>query len=325
MRKEARAFVEEAAQCPRIGSEPLPEDAMADDALAHLAHLYQVADRISMEAAITYRCVLAIIAVASTLLTLAFLLYDEAEMWPMIMVVGFMLACEVMATRFAARSRCHERYVKMRVLAECLRVEGYVHYAGCATRVSELLPWSLRHDVGWLYDILRSWEESAPAPEVARDVRTCWIEGQRAYHANAIAHASHRFELSQRVVRAAVAASVALYIFTLLFELACGGWAMPVLVRVADIGLWRAGLKIVLGTASAATIFVGGYVDKLSLGRVLDDHCKMEQLYHTALDRAEYECEEQRGTFLLDLAREELAENANWFAYQQANEAELTL
>lgn len=112
-----------------------------------------------MDAARHYRRSLAAIAVASTVLTIAFLLYDEAEAWGLILVVGLMIVCEGLLALHAKRSRCHKRYVQLRVLAECLRVEAYLHYGGCAARASEILPWSLRHDLGWIEDVLVLWEK----------------------------------------------------------------------------------------------------------------------------------------------------------------------
>lgn len=320
---EAQTFWDAAIRRQRVGADPLVEEAMSDESLERLARLYQAADADSLESASIYRRTLAIIALASTALTVAFLLYDEAEAWVLIFVVGLMLVCELVAMRRARRLRCHERYVQLRVLAECLRVEAYLHYGGCPTRASEILPWSLRQDLGWVEQVLQAWEQGAPAPTDAHNVRQCWVEGQRRYHERAIASAADRYAKSQQLVHVAMVASGLLYVFTLLFELACGGWAMPVVVPVANLDLWRAALKILLGTASAMTIFVNGYFDKLSFGRVLEDHRKMAELYAQASERLQREG--QTADALVALAREELVENSNWYAYQQGNAPEMSL
>lgn len=323
MRREALEFLLLAEGTDAGRAQLFDDQAMQDEGLAQLVKLYQVADTLSVDAANTYRRALGAMVVVSTIITVAFLLYDEAEIWGLILVVGLMLLCGELISRFALRSCCHERYVKMRVLAECLRVEAYMHYAGCQTRVAEILPWSMKQDLDWVEDVLLEWEGRNPLPPDSHDVRECWLEGQRSYHAQAIASAAQRYAASQRVVRGAARVSAVIYVLTLLFELVCGGWAMPVLVPVADLEFWRAALKITLGTVSASTVFVGGYFQKLSLGRVLDDHRKMERLYAEALGRMSRKG--QTCDFLCGLAREELMENGNWYAFQKDSELELIL
>lgn len=352
----AQAFLDDARSRERTGTDPLPPDAERDGKLMEVAKLYQVADAESMAAAATYRRLLAAIALSSTALTVAFLLYDEAEAWYLILVVGVMLVVELVATKLATRSRCHERYVEMRVAAECLRVEAFLRYGGCGQGAKELLPWSIRHDIGWIEDVLDSlepplagephhthdrWAErqraeneddvggaaldslEAPRPKAPHDVRDCWIEGQRSYHEGAISSAAERCVVSRRVVHTSIVLSALLYTFTLGFELCCGGWAMPALMTIAHLERWRAALKICLGSVSAATIFVANYYDKLALDRTLADHQKMATLYELASARIEQEG--QTEGLLRHLAREELAENATWCAYQQANDPEIVL
>lgn len=321
VRPEARAFLDDAGSRGRAGTDPLPPDAECDGALMEVAKLYQVADAESMAAAATYRRLLAAIALSSTALTVAFLLYDEAEAWYLILVVGVMLVIELVATKLATRSRCHERYVEMRVAAECLRVEAFLRYGGCEKGAKELLPWSIRHDLGWIEDVLDSLDP--PHAGAPHDVRNCWIEGQRAYHEGAISSATERCAASRHVVHASIVLSALLYAFTLGFELCCGGWAMPALMTLAHLERWRAALKICLGSVSAATIFVANYYDKLALDRTLADHQKMAILYELASARIEQEGQTEE--LLRHLAREELAENATWCAYQQANDPEIVL
>ena len=80
---------------------------------------------------------------------------------------------------------------------------------------------------------------------------------------------------------------------------------------------YRTALKILLGVISAATLFIGNYYGRLSLGRKKADHEKMARFYQKMSEQLQ-----RRGQIdpLLELiAREELIENGNWCSYQRDN------
>ena len=82
-------------------------------------------------------------------------------------------------------------------------------------------------------------------------------------------------------------------------------------------------MKLVLGSISAATLFISNYYGKLSLSRGVEDHVKMAAFYQKILDRLFIYGQDE--SLLLLLAREELIENGNWCSYQRDNAPDFTL
>lgn len=301
----------------------LPDDASADPTLSELDALYTAADSLSVEAALLHRRTLALLAWAGTILTLAFLLYDEASLLWMIMVVGAMLLAEGYLERRAVSSDNHGRYVEYRALAECLRVQAYLRYAGTSISVSSLLSFTQKDEMPWVANVMEELSSKATPPQAAHDIRFSWLEGQRNYHEQAGRKSALQLARSEQIVRSATAASIILYLFALGFELACGGWLLPPIIQTAHLSAWRAGLKIALGSMSAASLFVSGYYDNLSVPRVYADHQRLERFYAQMEDRIAKEG--QTDALLVEIAREELMENANWCSYQQDDAPNLTL
>ena len=300
----------------------LPEDAFADPVLARMEGLGRAAGKLSMSYAEIYRRVLALLAVASALLTLAFLMYDEAQAVWMILVCGFMLLGAWFCQRYASRSDCHRRYLEFRALAECLRVQSFLRYAGSGVRAAELLSWTQQEETAWILDALCVMEIGEP-PRAVHDIRVCWAEDQRQYHRSAGERSNRSLDRSERIVRFAMILSVALYLAAVLFELLCGGLIFRPSVTVADVEPVRTLLKLLLGSISAVTLFVANYYGRLSLPRILSDHRKMERFYAAISERLLRDGQSEE--LLEVLAREELIENGNWSSYQRDNKPEFGL
>ena len=300
----------------------LPAEAVADPLLERMEKLSLTAGRLSTSYAKKYRLVLALLAVAGALLTFAFLMYDEAQLFWMILVCGFMLLAAWAFYRYAARSDCHRRYLEYRALAECLRVQTYLRYAGSALQAAGLLSWSQQEETAWITAALYALT-AGENPKERQDIRSCWVEEQRLYHREAGKLSKRRITASESIVRAALVLSITLYVAALLFELLCGGLIFHPLIRITDVELYRTLLKIVLGTISAITLFTANYYGRLSLSRTRSDHEKMERFYGKMsallLQRG------QTDELLSVLAREELIENGNWVSYQRDNKPEFSL
>lgn len=298
---------------------PAPTD---DPVTARLDRLYGLADEISLRYQTRYRRILAILALCGTLLTLSFLLYDEASLHAMIFVTGLMLLLMVLCQRFARGADCHKRYLENRVLAESLRTQAFLRYAGSAAEVSTLLPLIQQTETAWVLCALCACA-IGDAPKGSHDIRADWVEAQRAYHERASQKAARKADGSDRFVRIALIGSAALYIVALLFELLFGGFRLLPGEPLENAEFWRSVLKILLGTLSAGTLFIAGYYGKQSLARKRADHVRMagfyarmgEQLARTG----------QTEATLRHLAREELIENGNWYAYQSDNTPDISL
>ena len=314
-------FNRQAARCPDSGG-LLPPDRGEDPVLDRLEGVEAAADRLSLENAKKYRRVMALLAAAGTLVTLAFLLYDEAEAIWMILVCGAMLLFSWGCTRRARRTDCHRRFIEYRALAECLRVQLLLRYGGSGISAGELLTWTQQEETAWIMDALFALE-MGEKPRVRRSILECWVEDQRSYHEKAGEKAAGQTRASGRVVSAALCLSVTLYCAAVAFELLWGGMLFPPVLRGVSVELCRTVLKIVMGGISAATLFVSSYYGRLSLPRVLSDHRKMERFYaHMA---RQLRLQGQTEELLRVLAREELTENGNWYSYQSDNTPDLNL
>lgn len=304
------------------GNSRLPSGYDSDPALKKMEAISRAAGKLSRQSARRYRRVLALLAVVSALLTFAFLMYDEAQAIWMILVCGVMLLAAWACQRYAIRSDCHCHYIEYRALAECLRVQTYLRYAGSRLQASELLSWTQQEETAWVLDGLCALTIGG-APEEVHDIRACWVEAQREYHRKASESAEKKFSTSDRTVRFALYLSVGLYLLGVVYELLCGGLIFRPSVSVADLELWRTVLKILMGTISAMTLFVANYYGRLSLPRTLSDHRKMERFYSKMSEQLE-----QRGQteeLLTVLAREELIENGNWISFQRDNRPDISL
>ena len=300
----------------------LPENPENDPVLSHIELVGRASGKLSLRSAKRYRRVLAFLAAAGALLTFAFLMYDEAEATWMILICGVMLAFAWGCQRYASRSDCHRRYIEYRVLAECMRVQTYLRYAGSRINAAELLSWTQQEETSWVQAALYALTIGNP-PESEHAIRACWVDEQRDYHKDAAGRSARDLHVSERTVYAALLLSIALYLGAVIFELLCGGLVLKPSIQVSDVELYRTVLKIVLGTISVVTLFVANYYGKLSLSRTLSDHRKMERFYSKMSSLIE--TFGQTEELLTTLAREELIENGNWCSYLRDNSPDFSL
>ena len=299
----------------------LPDEGRSDPLLGRMEGIYRRADQLSLQYARIYRRILICLAVVSTLITASFLLYDEANMHWLILVCGFALLLAWFLQRYARRSNCHRRYLEYRVLAESLRAQAFLRYAGVGREAVTLLPWSQQAETPWIamaMTVLGVGE----GPREAHDIRTCWAEDQLRYHEKAQKKGQVKLRGSGRVVGAALLVSIVLYLAALVFELLFGG-VLPHFPAILDAESYRTLLKLVLGSISAATLFISNYYGKLSLSRGVEDHEKMAIFYRRITERLDA-CGQDESLLLL-LGREELIENGNWCSYQRDNTPDFSL
>ncbi|MBQ1631419.1 MAG: hypothetical protein II049_01195 [Clostridia bacterium] len=310
-----------AVGAPSSSSPLLPQDREPDAKLDRMEALYAEADALSIRFATQYRRILAALAVISTVITVAFLLYDEADLHWMILLCGLMLLAAWLVQRRGSRIACHRRYLEYRTLAESLRVQAFLRYAGSRIRVADILPWSELEDAAWIAAALRI-IPICGKPYGAHSVRKPWVEDQIAYHLRAGRKSERARAGSERIVGIALFVSIALYLLVLLFELVWGD-LLPASLRIANADLYRMLSKLLLGGISAATLFISNYYGRLSLSRAASDHRKMAQFYTAILSRIDRSGETE--DLLLLLAREELIENGNWCSYRRDNAADFNL
>ena len=123
-------------------------------------------------------------------------------------------------------------------------------------------------------------------------------------------------------MRTALWISILLYLSALLFEILCGLFGKGILPPF-DADPYRTLLKILLGSVSAAALFISNYYGKLSLSRKHSDHEKMERFFRHMEERLKRQGQSE--ALLLVLAREELSENGNWCSYQRDNTPDFSI
>ncbi len=307
-------------EMPQAGEPLLPEDEEKDSVLRRLEALYATADGLSMRFARQYRKALASLALAGTILMFAFLLYDEGSMIPMILICGAALLFAYRCHRTAQKTDCHRKYIEYRELAETVRVQAYLRYAGSRLEVQRLMNWSQQQEAAWILSSICAVNGEEP-PEKKRDILKCWVEEQREYHRKAGKKTTGQMAKNDRILGITVKINILLYIAAVIYELAFGGLAIRPLLHLSDPESGRILLKIILGTLSAGTLFMANYYGKMSLRRVTADHEKMEKFFEKAADQLIRRGQNEQ--ILETLAREELAENGNWCSYQRDNAPEL--
>ena len=309
-----------AAEMTEAGKQMLPEADESDTALRYLEALYNAADGLSLRFLQQFRKALACLALAGTVLTFAFLLYDEGSMVPMILICGAALLYAFHCYRQTTRSECHRKYIEYRALAETVRVQMYLRYAGSRLEVQRLMNWSQQQETAWILCTICA-VNGVPQPEKQRDILGCWVEGQRTYHREAGKKKAGQMAKNDRILGTAMKISILVYAATLIYEFVFGGLIIRPLLPLSDPESGRTLIKIVLGTLSAGTLFMANYYGKMSLRRVTTDHGKMEKFFEKAADQL-IRCG-QKEHILEALAREELAENGNWCSYERDNAPEL--
>lgn len=288
---------------------------ITDPALKAIDELYGAADTLSIRNAVKHQRILLALSIIGTLITMGFLLYDEAELH------GLILACTVMILflfyirRKAHTLDCHRKYIEYRVLAETLRVQFFLSVAGVQKQVVDILPWFIRQGLPWIEDVLKSLPEMSSHER--NPIINFWILDQRAYHNGALAKAENKKNRDNRTTRVVIAITIIAYLITLFFEL----FIFTQNPGNVDVNAIRAILKIIVGTMSAVTLFTSSYYGKLSLTYTINDHKRMIALY----DNAEREIARKGETeeILVDLAREFLIENSTWYSYQTKNKPDL--
>ena len=292
-----------------------------NDMIRRIEAVYDAADTLSSRNAERFRMTLAAVSAVATMLTMAFLLYDEMSLHWMILTCCAMLLALFLINFLSDRISSHRKYTEYRLLAEGMRVQAGLYHAGTETEVREMMPETWQMNVPWtIYAITAVGTGKKPSEK--HPVGENWIADQLRYHEQALDRTRNTRKRNDRIMHIAVALTVFSYIAGLVFEIAWGGLfsGQPLLLPdVLEEG--RTWLKIVMGPLSAMTIFAGNYYGKLSLEETENNHLRMISLFSTVKETAAREGESPE--LLYRLAREELNENANWYAYRSVNKPDL--
>ena len=86
--------------------------------LTTIDELFGAADVLSIQNANKHRAFLLTLSVLGSLLTFAFLLYDEVEIYGLILVCGVLVLCLYAIYRVSDKTQSHRKYLQYRVLAK---------------------------------------------------------------------------------------------------------------------------------------------------------------------------------------------------------------
>ncbi len=298
-----------------------------------LENLYNISDELSIRGSKAYRISIAMIAVMATLLTMSFLLYDEANMHYLIIMCGVMIFGVYAVNAADGRYGFHRKYLQYRLLAEGLRVQIGLSKAGIDARAFEMMPWSIQTDIPWIVRALAAVSigeipagtcdkalltGKAAASERSTSSILGWISGQKAYHEAVVRSASRKAIRNDRIVKVAIGISIFVYAAALGFEIFVAGlFTGNSLLNPDDAEFVRTVVKIATGSLSALSLFAGSYYGKLSLEERSNDSRRMAALYAEALESEAAGMD--AGRLCRTLAREELGENGRWLAYKSIN------
>lgn len=300
----------------------LPDRDYEDHMLDRFEYFYSKADNLSVDFQNHYRNVLAKLAVVGTIITLAFLLYENIGTHWMIIVCGIMIIYAGVVLHYAKKSDCQNHYIEYRTLAEGLRVQAFLHYAGSSIQASELFTWSQQIDNAWIMKALRALS-IGPSPSRKNDIIGCWIHDQMVYHEKASLRVKVDNDRSERNLDIAIAVSILLYIVAFVFEITVGDLTLTPLLSIGDAQSYRILISLALGTISAGTLFIANFYGKQSLSRQVSDHVNMAIFYRRMEDQLKRFG--QTDELLRYIAHEELIENSNWSSYKSDNKVGLEI
>ena len=287
-----------------------------DPFVNELDRLYGAADVLSIKNANKHRRILLELSAVGTLLTLLFLLYDEAELYGLIAACGLMILLLFLIRFLANRTQCHRKYLEYRVLAESLRVQYYLYMAGIKERVTELMTWSIKQEIPWITELISDLPE--PRPKQKEPVIGYWIRDQSEYHQLKLKQMMKKHRRDSRIAKVTLIVTILAYAVAISFEFIVVQSHIGI-----DVNAVRAVLKVTVGTMSALTLFTGNYYGKMSLSNVIDDHERMIALYQSVGETINTQGESDE--LILSLARDCLNETGTWYAYQKKNQPDLVI
>ena len=259
---------------------------------------------------------LKLMAILGTIVTTTFLLYDEAMLSMLLIVLGIVLLFMYISYKHAEKSHYHKNYIEYRVLAECLRIQEHLDKTGNKHEVADYLDYCRYFDTLWIYKTMKALCVTRTIEDI-EDIKNDWLLEQHNYHSNAAKKTEILLKRNNRIIKISLVVSVVTYIYALLFEY------VPFVRFGGDPELIRTIIKIIVGGFSAMSLFAANYYGKLSLDRIYEDHIRMAEFFKKAIDYVDKNDIDDK--FIQELINEELSENSNWCSYEKDNKIDLTV
>ena len=318
--------------CPyrQVADPLLPPDCLENDRIKRLSDLYSEADGLSGFFQKRYMRVMRAFALTGVLLVLFFLLYDTGESNLFLLSYGLLILFYFVAYLAVKRRNAHGKYLDYRLLAETARVQVYLTAAGIEKNIGSMLTWTQKHESSWIKTAIDALtavsSDSSPVGE--KILRQWWISRQLVYHQEAEKREQKKCRFSTRTTKYILLFTLVLTFVILLAEVTSVDLmetpliteSLPafLLQHAGQTFTVRSLFKLLLGIASAGTVFLADYYGRLSLDRKTVDHRKMARLYRVAESQLNDRSIEHKKLFTA-LAREEIIENGNWLSYCKEN------
>lgn len=285
--------------------------------LMEIDMLYRFADALSIKNANFYRTQMGFIAFMGALIALYFLYYDLSSSYVILIVVVLSLIFLYLYIGGATLRDRHGRYLQYRVLAETLRIQFFLSFAGIKKPVKEILPWLVRKDISWIEEILNNLAFDEQVEK--QPILEMWIIDQRDYHKDALEKNRNKRRKQKRNQKYSLILTIGSYFLLFLLDVLVAHFF------VVDMNFIRDGLKLIIGIGAAYTLYSVNYYGKLSLLNTILHHERMIKLY----DKVEGEIRDNGGVesedILLYLAEQCLIENAVWYSSLIDNKPEWVL
>lgn len=262
-----------------------------------------------------------LLSVFSVLLVMTYLLYDNGNLIPMLLVYGGVIALYYFFYRKIVHGKYHQKYIDYRMLAECSRVQTFLCALGIENNAAQFYTWTQKHETVWIKTAIDCITDgSAIKTADTRLVTDSWIMDQLSYNKSALNKNNSRYVSAEKVSLSMLIITIVLFIIVLVLEFLCSNFMNSYVIGL-ELRSW---FKILWGTISAVTVFVSGFYGNLSLDRKAQDNEKMAALFETALKKLESNDNDLDEVFL-QLAREEIIENGNWASYCRENKPMFSL
>ena len=290
------------------------------------SEIYDAADSLSIKYQKKYKRSLVSLALIGVGMVLAFLIYDELDFRICLIIWGVLLIMGALIFRVGNRHEFHRKYIEYRMFAECLRVQKVLDKARINVNAASFYTWTHSDETFWIRKAISALgvsknETSVDAENIVSEQSydKAWIEEQLSYHESASILTKKKDKSNAIFGLVLKILTIASFIVSLVLEYFFGN-----VMQNIYLGIYlRTYFLVLIGTLSALTLLLSLYYGKLNLNRKYEDHINMAKLYKRALKLFE------RGgvtdEVILEIAREEIIENGNWYSYTKEDTLDINI
>ena len=298
------------------------DDHITDSGLIEIDKLFGDADALSLEnyrKTNKYRIYL---IVCGILVTLSFILYDELEtnlIFRLICIVSVIVL--VILSKTIVNKEHHRKHLQYRVLAESLRAQFFISYAGFDEKVADMLPWIIKHDMPWVIELLKGLPKVKTENKYAPQA---FCKNQREYHEEHKKSDKFYSKANVDLNRISLYITIILYIVLFVFDAFVVNFDNGSL----DLNLAHFIIKLLLGVMTAITLFSENLFGKVSSSIKVDEHKRRLKLYCEicpVIVENMYDNKEITKENFLYLIHEFLIENSTWYVYESQNKLRIAI